>query len=458
MVTATSTQEIPLRRPPLTKGFPIIGSLPTIINHQTNYLFNAWHKYGDIYELDLGLVRIVMLNHPDYAQHILRDNVRNYAKGGEMWASVRDVIGDGLVTSEGAYWRRQRRMIQPHFHRQHLASLVDLMVEAIDDGMSEWDDLAESGEPFDISQAYANITMKVIVRSMFGNTLDSNDAEQMGKAMGFALDYMIKNMVFGKLPDWVPVPGRKTYKDMMERSNKFLYGMIAQRRQSGDFGNDLLSMFLNLVDDETGEPLTDQEIRDEAATIFLAGYETTSIAMTWATYMLTQHTHVANRLAVQVHDVLNQRTPTFTDLIQLTYPRMVMEEAMRLYSPVFWLPRTAVEDDVIDGFHIKAGQMVAAVPLTIHRHPDFWEAPNEFDPENFAPDNIKHRHPMAWMPFGGGQRLCVGKDFAMMEGTLILSRLMQRYFIYPVANRQAKTALSTTLSTKDGVWVTIQKR
>lgn len=447
-----------IMNPPQTTGFPIVGSIPALLRRQTAYLFDAWRKHGDLYELALGPISIVMLNNPEYAQYVLRDNARNYAKGGPMWESVRQVVGDGLVTSEGEYWRRQRRMIQPHFHRQHLATLVTLMMEAIDEGMAEWDEIAERGDAFDIAKAYAQITMKVIVRSMFGRSLGTDDADRMGEAMGYALDYMIKNMVFSRMPKWVPAPGHDAYNAMLARSDAFLYGMIAQRRQDGTAGDDLLGLFLNLVDDETGEPLTDKEIRDEAATIFLAGYETTSIAMTWATHLLTKQGDVAARLAEQVDETLGDRTPTFEDLRQLVYPRMVMEETMRLYPPVFWLPRTAVNDDVIGGYRIKAGQMVAAVPLTIHRHPDFWAQPDTFDPENFGPAATGERHPLAWMPFGAGQRMCVGKDFAMMEGTLILSRLMQRYVVHAVTDRMPQLALSTTLATKDGLWVRLEKR
>ncbi|MBC8098841.1 MAG: cytochrome P450 [Armatimonadetes bacterium] len=454
MTAAAQTTLTPHR----TAGFPVIGSIPTLLRKQTDFLFDAWRTYGDVYELDLGVISIVMLNHPDYAQHILRDNIRNYAKGGEMWESVRQIVGNGLVASEGDYWRRQRRMIQPHFHRQHLSGLTTLMLEAIEDGMSEWDKIAASGEAFNIAKAYAHITMKVIVRSMFGRSLQTNDADVMGEAMGYTLDYTIKNMVVGKLPGWMPVPGRKRFNTSLAQVDEFLYGMIEQRRRETSDGGDLLSMFLNLVDDETNEQLSNQEIRDEAATIFLAGYETTAISMTWATYMLTQHPTVAAKLEAQLDAVLGGRQPEFTDLMQLTYPRMIMEETMRLYPPVFWLPRTAIKDDVIGRYHIKAGQMVAAVPLTIHRHPDFWTNPDTFNPANFAPDSVQHRHPLAWMPFGAGQRLCIGKDFAMMEGALILTRLMQRYHIHLAENHTPQTALSATLSTKDGVWVRLEKR
>ncbi len=444
--------------PPRTAGFPVVGSIPNLLHKQTDFIFDAWHTLGDVYELDLGFVSIVMLNHPDYAQQILRDNPRNYAKGGEMWDSVRQIVGDGLVTSEGAYWRRQRRMIQPHFHRKHLAGLTQFILQAIEDGMNEWENYAHSDQPFDIAKAYSHITMKVIMRSMFGRTLSDADADLMGEAMGYTLDYTIKNMVLGKLPEWMPVPGRKRFREMLTRVDEFLYGLIDQRRREDSDSDDLLNMFLSLIDDETGEPLSDKEIRDEVATIFLAGYETTSIAMTWATHMLLEHRDILKTMHTQVDEVLGKRPPQFGDLMRLTYPRMVMEETMRLYPPVYWLPRTAVEDDTIGGYRIKAGQMVAAVPLTIHRHPDFWVEPDTFNPINFAPDNVKSRHPLAWMPFGAGQRLCIGKDFAMMEGAMILSRLTQRYLIHPVPDHQPKTALSATLATKDGVWVRLEKR
>jgi cytochrome P450 len=447
------------QEPPKTSGFPVIGSIPDVLRKQTDYLFEAWREHGDIYKLDLGALNIVMLNHPDYAQYIMRDNWRNYEKGGEMWNAVRTLVGDGLVTAEGEVWRRQRRMMQPQFHRQHLAGLTNLMIEAIEDGMSEWDAIAASGEAFNIAKAFNKITMKVIVRTMFGSGLSSAEADEMGNQVSFALTYLLQDMVTGKLPEWMPVPGRKKYQAALAHIDKYIYSIIEQRRNEPNNEHaDLLTMLLNLVDDETGEQMSDKQLRDEAVTIFLAGYETTSIAMTWAAYMMTQKPEVAQKLMEHVDTVLEGRMPKFEDLMQLGYPRMVMEEATRLYPPAFWLPRTAVEDDVIGGYKIKAGQMVAATMLTIHRHPDFWENPDEFDPERFTPDKVKGRHPQAWMPFGAGQRYCIGKDFALMEGALILTRLAQRYTLSNVEGREPKVALSTTLSTKDGVWLKLANR
>ncbi len=458
MHTTKNISEQPQSLPPRTAGFPLIGSVPNLLSKQTDFLLDSWQTHGDIYELDLGLLSIVMLNHPDHAQYILRDNFRNYSKGGEMWDSVRQVIGDGLVTSEGDFWRRQRRMIQPQFHRQHLAGLTNHMIDAIEEGMNDWDAIADSGEAFDISKAFGNITMKVIVRAMFGHSLNENDAAKMADAMGYSLEYMIKNMVLGKFPNWMPVPGRKQFHDAIAQSDNFIYNLIEQRRHDTDKGNDLLAMLLNLVDEETGEPMSDKEIRDEVATVFLAGYETTAVAMTWASDLLLQNQSIVEKLVESVQTAIETRRPIFEDIPNLAYSQMIMQESMRLLPPVFWLPRTVVEDDVIDGYTIKAGQMVAVVPLAIHRHPDFWEDALNFNPERFSQEASKHRHAMAYMPFGAGQRLCIGKDFALLEGTLILSILAQKYELEAVRGREAKPALSTTLTTKDGLWVRLNKR
>lgn len=445
--------------PPKTSGFPVIGSVPNVLSKQADYLLDAWQTHGDIYTLDLGAISIVMLNHPDYAQYVLRDNFRNYVKGGEMWDSIRKLVGDGLVSSEGDLWRRQRHMMQPQFHRQHLAGLTNLMVEAIEDGMKDWDAIAESGEAFNVAQAFNKITMKVIVRTMFGGNISDAETDRIGHELGFAIPYMLQDMITGKLPEWLPVPGRKRYHAALDYIDTFVYRMIEERRNEPDHDNgDLFTMMLNLVDAETNEQMTDKQLRDEAVTIFAAGYETTSVAMTWAAHMLSQHLEVAVRLASSVDEALGDRLPKFEDLMQLGYSRQVMEETMRLYPPAFWFTRSAVEDDVIGGYHIKAGQLMAVVPYAIHRHPNFWDKPEHFEPDRFHSENDNHRHPLAFIPFGAGQRQCIGKDFALMEGALILARIAQRYTFIDVPERQPVGAFGPTLSTKDGMWLKIQKR
>ncbi|HEX2623525.1 MAG TPA: cytochrome P450, partial [Phototrophicaceae bacterium] len=206
------------------------------------------------------------------------------------------------------------------------------------------------------------------------------------------------------------------------------------------------------------EQMTDQQLRDEAVTLFLAGYETTSVAMAWSFHYLTQQAEFAARLHAETDAVLGDRDPVFMDVPQLAYARMVMQEALRLYSPTYWVSRTAEEDDVIDGYRIRKGQMVAIMSHMIHRHPDFWQHPEAFDPERFTPENSAGRHQLAWIPFGAGQRQCIGRDFALMEGQLILTKIAQRYNVHAIPGKVAAPHVSTTLRTKDGVWVTISKR
>lgn len=446
-----------LKHPPKTAGLPLIGSIPNVLKQQINFLEQARETHGDVYKLDLGMLKILIFNHPDHAQYILRDNARNYRKGGAMWDSVRSLLGNGLVVSEGDFWLRQRRMMQPHFHRQHLGALTELMVSAIEDGMDGWDAVAESGEPFDIVQAFSEVTMKIIMKTTFGGNLSDSDVDEMSKEMTYALDYMLPNMLVGSLPDWLPVPGRQRYHRAIEKIDSFIYRVIEERRQQGETVGDVLSMLLQMVDEETNDEMTNQQIRDEAVTLFVAGYETTALTLSWCVYNLMQNPAMFERLCAEVDDVLQGQPPTFDSLMKLTYTRMVLQEGMRLYPPAFWIPRTAIDEDEIDGYHIAAGQPVGVAVYGIHHHPRVWENPDVFDPERFSPARAEGRHPFAWIPFGAGQRLCLGRDFAMMEGAFVLATLAQRYRL-KATDHVAKPMLSSTLRPKNGVHVGLEKR
>ena len=217
-------------------------------------------------------------------------------------------------------------------------------------------------------------------------------------------------------------------------------------------------MLLNMVDAETNEQMTDEQLHDEALTVFGAGYEISAVALTWALYMLAQYPEVAQKLRDQVDDVLGDRVPTLEDLMQLTYPRMILQETVRLFPPAYWTPRVAKEDDEIGGYRIQAGQTVAAISIAIHRHPDFWENPNHFDPERFTEEAVKGRHPLAYMGFGAGQRQCIGKEFALMEGALVLSMLAQHYTVHVDEAHHPEPAIATTPGAKGGMWLRLEKR
>lgn len=442
---------------PLTKGLPLIGSLPQLIKNPFGYLKQARASYGDIYNLNLGISKMLLINNPRQMQHIMVDNAQNYRKGGAMWDAIRAMLGNGLVVSEGSFWMRQRRMMQPQFHRQRLAALNDLMVSAITEALDTWEKSA-NGSDFNVSPAFSELTMKVITRTLFGTGLSPEEMDRSAKALDYAVNYILKAIVLNSLPSWMPAPGRKQYQEAIAEIDKTVYRIIADSRANKGEANHLMAMLLDLVDEETGEGMTDQQLRDEVTTLFLAGYETTSIALTWAWDFLTQRPDVMKKLQAEVDAAIGDRVPTFADLMKLPYSRMILQETLRIRPPAWQLPRTAIEDDEIDGYPIPAGTTVTGLIYMCHFHPDEWDNPEAFDPERFSPEKSEKRHKFAYMPFGAGQRKCIGMDFALMEGQLALAMVAQRYTLTKTTETLAEPQLSTTLRPKGGVVVKVEKR
>jgi cytochrome P450 len=443
---------------PETHGWPDIGSIPQVLKDPFNFLSQAREQHGDIYRLNLGFMRPVVLNSPRHAQHVLRDNAQNYRKGGPLWDVIRQILGNGLVVSEGQFWLRQRRMMQPHFHRQRLAALTDLMVDAIDESLDAWESAATTGEPMKLLNGLNQLTMRVIVRTMFGGSLQREEMEQAAEAMTFALDYVMTAIVTHALPTWLPIPGKKRFENSLVQFDEVVYRIIADSRAGEGKENHLLAMMMDTVDEETGEAMNDKQLRDEVATIFLAGYETTSIALTWAYDYLTQHPAVMQKLQAEVDEVLQGRRPTFADLPKLAYTKMVLQETMRLRPPSYWLPRTAENDDEIDGYPIPAGTDVISLTYMYHRHPEFWPDADRFDPERFSAEQSAGRHGFAYVPFGAGQRMCIGRDFSLMEGQLALAMMAQRFAFRRAHVAETKAQLSSTLRPKDGLPVYLTTR
>jgi cytochrome P450 len=443
---------------PKTSGLPLVGSLPKLLKDPFNYVVNTREELGDIYWLNLGLSKVLILNNPNHAQYVLRDNARNYRKGGPMWDAVRSLIGNGLVVSEGDFWLRQRRMMQPHFHRRRLAGLTELMVTAIQEALDMWEAQMRSGEQIDLASAFNKVTMKVIVKTLFGSGLKQEEMDAVGDAMSFVLDYIISAMVTDNLPSWIPAPGRKKYQEALAVIDEVVFRIISEVRAGNEGDNHLLAMLINTVDAESGDEMTDEQLRNEVTTLFLAGYETTSIALTWAYDYLNQNPDMLEKLQTEVDEVLDGRTPEFADIPNLQYTRMIFEETMRLRPPAFWIPRIVEEDDEIDGYAVPAGTNVVSLTYMYHRHPDHWEDPERFDPERFTKENSAGRNQFAFLPFGAGQRKCIGMDFAMMEGPLVLAMVAQRFKVKTIADQPAKPMLTTTLRPTGGLPVQLELR
>lgn len=444
--------------PPRTRGLPLIGSWPELLRQPLAFLAAARERHGDIFTLDLGVARWIVLNHPRQADHVLRENSQNYRKGGAMWDMVRTLLGNGLVVSEGDFWLRQRRMMQPQFHRKQLVGLTAAMVGATADSLGRWERAAAERQPLDLLPAFSEITMRVITRALFGQGLSEPELEKVSRSMPFILDFLMTGMVAGALPKWLPFPGARRYRREVRELDALIDALIQNERSAAQSSDSLLAMLVHMVDAESGERMTDRQLRDEVKTFFLAGYETTSVALTWILHLLAEHPEVMAKLQAEIDSVLGDRTPGFADLPALSYCSMVVQEALRLRPPSWWLPRTAIADDVIDGYAIPAGSTVVAFTYGIHHHPGLWENPERFDPERFRDGPPTAPHKLKWMPFGAGQRLCIGKEFSIMEAQLILAMLMQRFTFTQVPGPAIHPTTTATLRPSQPIRMYLQRR
>ncbi len=458
-ISPPPSRENVARSLPPRVGLPLIGALPPLLPNPLRYIMEAREKHGDIYTLDIGFRNVIMLNHPRHAQHVLRDNPRAYGKGGPIWDSIRKIIGDGLPTTDGDFWLRQRRMMQPHFHRERLAKLLDLITDAVDGSMDVFEKAANSQAPIDVYHAFSHMTMNVVVQALFGADISKQTAEEVSVEFDYAVKHILASLVTHSLPQWMPVPGRKRFDDAVRLMDKVIYDLIARRRSRGtDAGGDLLGMLIDSVDADTGSGMTDRQVRDEALALLLAGYETTSTALAFAAANIASDPKIANSLNEEFSTVLGQERPALAHLARMPLSNMVLQESMRLHPPSYWIVRKSLQEDSIDGYHIPAGMVVGVVVYVIQRHPEQWDNPDAFDPWRFTPERSVGRHPLAWLPFGSGQRQCIGKEFAIMEGQIALARVLTRYELEPVPERPVKPEFAATIRPYRGAWLRLRRR
>ena len=446
-----------MKTPPKSSNWPLLGSLPSLIKDPFGFIKTSREKYGDIYTLDLGLTKVIVLNNPKHGKYILQDNVANYPKGGGFWKAIRDMLGNGLIVSEGEFWLKQRRLMQSEFHRQRIAGLSNLMIEAIDQVYSQWEK-EELGKTFEITDGFNHVTMNVILNALFGSALTPEQMSEAGEEMSICLDCMLQGTITNPLPDWMPLPGKAKFKRAFASFSSKVQYIIDQCREGKAGENHLLSMLLNVVDEESGEGMTDKQLLDEISILFIAGYETTSIALSWTVHFLLECPEVLAKLQTEIDEVLGKRKPSVEDFARLRYTRMVFHEVLRIRPPSYWLPRTALKDDEIDGYKIPAGTHMVSLTYAYHHHPDYWPEPEKFEPERFSPERSKDRARYSFLPFGLGQRLCIGKDFALVEGQLALAMLIQRFEMKDASGRKIVPQLATTLRPKKGIQVQLKKR
>jgi cytochrome P450 len=390
------------------------------------FLLESRRRYGDVFRMRAGPFLTHTVAHPDHVKQVLLDRQKDYPRS---WVYDRTKVGpgEGLVTTEGAAWRRLRRMSQPSFHAQRVAAQAGMMTATTAAMLDRWRAHASGGRgPLDVADEFMGLTLRIAGRALMGIDLEGQ-AARVAPAVTTALEYVEHRLNHRLYPHpVVPTPRNLRFRRAMRTLDGLVYEIIAtRRREPGRDTGDLLSMLLSARDETTGEGLTDRELRDQVFTFLIAGYETTAVALAWTAFVLSGYAEVDRRLREEVSGLLGGRAPTVDDLPRLAYTRRVIEETLRLYPPVYAVARDAREDDEIGGFHIPAGSTIILSPYLTHRHPEFWPDPDEFDPDRFTPDRSAGRPRFAWFPFLGGPHQCIGQEFAMMEVVFVVAMVAQ---------------------------------
>jgi enediyne biosynthesis protein E7 len=384
-------------------------------------LMRALAEGRDAMRFRMGPKTMYFFNHPDHARHVLRDNHANYLKGIGLVESRR-ALGNGLLTSEGDLWKRQRRVVQPLFHGSRMAELTGAIAEEADLLVSRWHERIGSG-PVDMVSEMTRFTLGVLGRAL----LDTDLRPYAGIEPAFAAvqdQAMFEMITLGAVPHWLPLPGQLRFRRAQRELEKTVSALTAERQH--DRGDDLVSRLLDAVDTEGDPVAARRRLRDELVTLLLAGHETTSSTLSWTWLMIGRHPEVGDRLCEEARRVLGGRPATRDDLSELTYTTAVIEEVMRLYPPVWILPRRAVAADEIGGLSVPAGADVLICTYTLHRHPEFWPEPDRFDPDRFV-DRPAGRERYAYLPFGAGPRACVGSTLGMLEAAVCVATVIQRF-------------------------------
>ncbi len=441
----------------MLNGLPLLGVMPQFMRDPTALFLKAAEEHpGEIVTLPVGPARLHLLTEPKHVQHVLNDNWRNYGKGA-MWKPTRRLMGNGLVTSEGDSWLRSRRLVQPLFTSSHLSSLTETLVGSVSSASTRLFELAGKNEIADIASEMMRLVQVVFLQAIFGADVPDDEIETVGGAIVRALEAINLRAFLYFMPEWLFFAGESALRRNIATIDAAILKMVARRRSEVTGSRDLLSLFLS-ARDEAGSGMDDRQLRDELVTLFVAGNDTTAVAMTWLWYVLDEYPEVRDKVLHELDEVLAGRSPTFADLAKLAYTKAVIQETMRLY-PVGWIiPRVAEKDDVIDGFSISAGSSVLMSQFVTHRSPRHWDRPLEFDPSRFDAQRAADRARFAYFPFGGGPRQCMGSHFAMMMMQVIVAMLAPRLRMHRATSAPVVPQSTITLRPRDGLKMNLQLR
>lgn len=419
------------------------------------FLNGLVRDHGDFCSFSLGFVQFVLINHPDLIKDVLVTHHQKFVKGLGL-QRAKQLLGEGLLTSEGAFHTRQRRLMQPAFHREAIYSYGGTMVEFTSRLCMEW----QLGREVDIAEEMRRLTLAIVAKALFNADVE-RESSDIGDAMNTAVQLFQLGMPvrLANLLYYLPLSASRRMKQAKARLDSVMYRIIREHRASAPSHRDVLSMLLQAQDLEAdGSFMTDEQIRDEALTLFLAGHETTAIALSWTWYLLSLNPDIEKKLHAEIDQVLGSRLPTVSDLPALPYARMVLTESLRYYPPAWVISRMAVADHRIDGHLIPPRTQVLISPYLMHRDARFFQDPERFFPERWTPDAAAKQPVFTFLPFGAGPRNCIGEAFAWMEGILVLATIAQRWRLQLMPDHPIELEPRITLRPKYGIRMVVEPR
>ena len=440
-----------LHAPPGPRGHILGDNLREYARDPLGFLSRCAREYGDIVQLRFMGQTFYLLSHPDLIEYVLVENNRNFTKARILRRNGR-LLGEGLLTSQGEFWRRQRRLAQPAFHRKRIAANAEVMATFAERSLDGWRD----GQTIDIHEEMMRLTLEIVAKCLFGADVGA-EAEDVGRAMKVALKDFSSQRRLIRIPKSIPTPHNLRFERAARRLDKIVHTIIEERRRSEEDRGDLLSMLM-LAEDESGERMTDKQLRDEVMTLFLAGHETTANALAWTFWLLSLNAAAEAELAEELERVLGGRPPTAADLSRLSFVECVIKESMRLYPPAWVMGREAVGECQVGGYRMPAGSTALMSQWVVHRDPRYHHDPQRFRPDRWTAGYEKGLPRFAYFPFGGGPRQCVGAGFAMTEARLVLAAVARRFRMELVPGQRVEPYPSITLRPGAGIRMTLAER
>ncbi|WP_424217686.1 cytochrome P450 (plasmid) [Streptomyces sp. BI20] len=452
----TSPSRPASRTVPGPRGLPLLGSLPQWKKSTAEFLLRTQRDHGEISRITLGPQSVYLVSAPDAVGRVLKENSGNYVRG-VLYDQFKIVMGDGLLTTDGDFWKSHRRAVQPVFLRKAVNAVAPYVVEATREMLDEWEGKARRGEPVDLVAETLRLTLVTLSRSLFGYDIRPS-TPVLKDVVDNVVEVMFKHgTVSEMLPSWVP-----TRRNRGIARDRRIFGRLVEdiRGHHAETGEGrLMELIEAATDPVTGERWTDREVRDEVLTIYLAGHETTAVGLLWSLLSVANNPSVQEEMDDELTRVLSGREPDPEDLEALPYTRQVIDESLRLYPPIWIYPRDAVGDDELAGHHIPGGSSVLLSPLVSHRNPRYWDNPEAFDPHRFDPERVRERPRMTYFPFGAGARMCIGNFMALLELRIAMAMITQRFRLSLVPGdflRYGDTAIS--LRPMNRVLVTLHPR